>query len=110
MASSIPLFVLQRDPEANQVVVGPRESLLSKGLLGREVNWLVDAHEGWRSCTVRIRYNAEPVGGSVRLVPGDALEVRFDEPQAAVAPGQAVVCYDHELVLGGAWIEGPLEG
>ena len=107
VASSIPLFVLQRNSQTNEVVVGPREALLSKGLRAREVNWLVDRHSGWRSCEVRIRYNADPVGGAVRLTNDNQLEVRFDDPQTAVAPGQAVVCYEEDLVLGGAWIEGP---
>ena len=48
------------------------------------------------------------VPGSVRLVGADQLEVRFKEPQMAVAPGQAVVCYEGDLVLGGAWIDAPV--
>ena len=105
IASSIPLFVLQRDPATNEVVVGSREELACAGLVARECNWLVPRHEGWRPCTARIRYNAVPVGARVRLLDGECLEVRFDEPQDAVAPGQAVVCYEGDLVLGGAWIE-----
>ena len=105
IASSVPLFVLQRDAATNQVVVGSREELACEGLFAHESNWLVPPHQGWRPCEVRIRYNAVPVGAEVRLLDGNCLEVRFDSPQIAVAPGQAVVCYDEELVLGGAWIE-----
>ena len=108
VAASIPLFVLQKNPRTNEVIVGPREALSSVGLEATDRNWLVDPHQGWRSCDVRIRYNALPVPGSVRLDGGDRLEVRFDEPQMAVAPGQAVVCYEGDLVLGGAWIDAPV--
>ena len=110
VAASIPLFVLQKDPRTNEVVVGPRESLASVGLQATDRNWLVESHDDWRSCDVRIRYNALPVPGSVRLVGTDQLEVRFDSPQMAVAPGQAVVCYEGDLVLGGAWIDTPVSG
>ena len=54
---------------------------------------------------MRIRYNAEPVPATAQMVGDDRLEVRFDERQSSVAPGQAVVCYDGELVLGGGWID-----
>ena len=104
IASSIPLFVLEKRPDSNEVVVGSRDALLSEGLQARDVNWLVPEHSGWRACTARIRYNAAPVPARVRLG-GDRLEVLFEDPQAAVAPGQAVVCYDEDLVLGGGWIE-----
>ena len=104
IASSIPLFVLEKRPDRNEVVVGAREDLLSDGLQASDVNWLVPEHEGWRSCAARIRYNASPVPARVRI-DSARLEVRFDEPQAAVAPGQAVVCYEDDLVLGGGWID-----
>ncbi len=105
--SSVPLFVLQRDPSTNQVVVGPREELASNGLFAAEANWLVEPHRGWRPCEARIRYNSPPVPAEARLLADDGLEVRFAEPQVAVAPGQAVVCYEEDLVLGGGWIERP---
>ena len=107
IASSIPLFVLEKRPDQNEVVVGARERLLSEGLVANDVNWLVDPHQDWRRCTARIRYNSEPVDARARL-DGDRLEIRFAEPQPAVAPGQAVVCYEDELVLGGGWIDQPL--
>jgi tRNA-specific 2-thiouridylase len=53
---------------------------------------------------VRIRSNAEPVPAAVRCTGDDGFEVRFEQPQFAVAPGQAVVCYDGDVVLGGGWI------
>jgi tRNA-specific 2-thiouridylase len=112
-----PVYVVRKDAATNTVTVGPREALLASGCVANDCNWLVEPHGGWRRCTAKIRYNAEPVAAEVRAVdtPGagvrDAadgaqpgLEVRFDEPQAAVAPGQAVVCYDGDRVACGGWI------
>ena len=54
---------------------------------------------------MRIRYNTAPVPATAEMVGEDRLEVRFADPQFAVAPGQAVVCYDGDVVLGGGWID-----
>jgi tRNA U34 2-thiouridine synthase MnmA/TrmU len=54
---------------------------------------------------VKIRYLHRAAPSTVRLLPGDRFEVRFDEPQPAVTPGQAAVLYTGDVVLGGGWIE-----
>ena len=100
-----PIYVVEKDPVANTITVGDRDALMARGCLASQVNWLVDPPTSPRSCTVRIRYNAEPVPASVSMVGEDRLEVCFDAPQSSVAPGQAVVCYDEDLVLGGGWID-----
>ncbi|TVQ63539.1 MAG: tRNA 2-thiouridine(34) synthase MnmA [Phycisphaerales bacterium] len=112
VALGYPIYVVGKDPGANTITVGPREMLLSSACAAREVNWLVDPEpwRAWRRCAAKIRYNAEPVDAECRVdVPNDRLEVRFAQPQEAVTPGQAVVCYgapeDPDLVLGGGWIE-----
>ena len=56
------------------------------------------------SCQVKIRYNSSPTAAQVRAVGDDQLEVRFAAPLSAVTPGQAVVCFDHQQVIGGGWI------
>ncbi len=58
----------------------------------------------WMGCTAKIRYNAEPVPARVRALDDDQIDVRFDDLQYAVAPGQAVVCYDGDVVICGGWI------
>lgn len=104
------IYVVDKDPAANTITVGPRELLLTSQLRAREVNWLDEAAEPerWRPALVKIRYNAEPVSARCRVdVANDLLEVEFDEAQPAVAAGQAVVCYEAsrgERVLGGGWI------
>jgi tRNA-specific 2-thiouridylase len=103
-----PIYVVEKDPVANTITVGDREDLLARGCLASQANWLVDPPREDRRCDLRIRYNADPVPGRVR-VEGDGAGMRviatFDEPQPAVAPGQALVCYDGDEVLGGAWID-----
>ncbi len=114
-----PVYVVAKDADANTVTVGDRDDLLASGCLAAEANWLVDHHDfvDWTPCFAQIRYNASAVPAHVRVIPDldaptpsgrtAALEVRFDLPQAAVAPGQAVVIYSHtnpDHVLAGAWI------
>ena len=106
VALGYPIYVVGKDPAANTVTVGGKAELLADGCTAGETNWLTDDAPGeWRGCAVKVRYNSPPVPGSVRVVDGDEMRVRFDEPVEAVTPGQAVVCYDGDVVLGGGWIE-----
>ena len=102
--STEPYYVVEIRPETNRVVLGRREELLSPGLLAREVNWLIDPPGQEIEATAVIRYRHP--GVKARLVPLEGRKVRvlFAEPQAAVAPGQAVAFYERERVLGGGWI------
>jgi tRNA-uridine 2-sulfurtransferase len=105
VAAGVPLYVINKDPVSNTVTVGPREALAAQRCMAEDCNWLVDATVGqWTPCAAKIRYNAAPVPARLRRDHSDSLEVRFDEPQDAVAPGQAVVCYLGERVLCGGWI------
>ena len=104
-----PVYVVARDAAANTITVGPRSSLLAAGLVASDANWLAPRPTNAPfACQVKIRYNSAPAAASVRIVGGDGVEIRFDEPVFAVAPGQAAVCYDGDEVLGGAWIDGAL--
>jgi tRNA-specific 2-thiouridylase len=121
VAAGHPLYVINKDSATNTVMVGARGALLVSGCVAGEANWLVDAtaFSGWTSCFAMYRYNMKPVAAAVRLVePGcegitpsgrsGRFEVRFDEPQTAVAPGQAVVLYaaaEPDWLIGGGWIE-----
>ncbi len=100
-----PLYVLEIQPEANRLVVGPKAELFSAGLKASQVNWLIEPPEGEIRATAVIRYRHP--GVPARIVPtGSAeAEVFFAEPQAAVAAGQAVAFYRNDRVLGGGWIE-----
>lgn len=95
-----PLFVLRVEPEANRVVVGSREDLSVTRVEARDVVWQgpPSARVG---AVVRYRMAAHD---AIAQVDRDALVVRFDEPLYGVAPGQSVVCYEGDRVVGGGVI------
>jgi len=103
-----PLYVIDINAEENRVVLGDRAELLSGGLVAHEVNvpgdGLVRGGEAV-NCVAKIRYNHDPQPAVARWDVDGSLHVRFAEPLTAVTPGQAVVVYDGERVLGGGWIE-----
>jgi len=102
------LYVVAIDGERNRVTVGPKREVMRRSLMAREANWLSDRIEeggGPMRCSAKIRYNHQPQAAVVKLNGRDEFTVTFDEAQAAITPGQAVVLYDGEVVLGGGWIE-----
>lgn len=102
-------YVLEIIPETNRVVLGDRDDLLASGLIATEVNWLTDGPPaGPIECSAKIRYRHPGTPAIVAAGADSTAEVRFAEPQSAVAPGQAVVFYDGSRVLGGGWIDRPI--
>jgi len=108
-----PLFVTRIDADKRQVIVGPREALLTRALTLKEENWLgdeatiADAAEAGRAVLARVRSTREPVPGRLTLIDGVA-GVALDTLEEGVAPGQACVLYapeDPTRVLGGGFIE-----
>ncbi len=97
-------YVLKIVPETRAVVVGDREELLAPALRAERVNWLIDPPAAPLPCRVKIRYRHEPAAAAVTALPDGGARVDFAEPQSAITPGQAVVFYDGERVLGGGWI------
>lgn len=118
IAAGKPIYVTQLDVLNNRVVMGDSDDLLSAGLLADRVNLLADpraanfSSRDHRNTTfrarVKIRYLHEAVPATVELLNGNRAKVDFDNPQRAVTPGQAVVFYDGDIVLGGAWIDSPI--
>ncbi len=107
VAAGHPLYVTRIDAAANRVVLGDRGAVQARTLTAGQVNWLCDRVQmagGVMRCTAKIRYNHQPQPATVRLIDG-GIRVEFDEPQLAITPGQAVVVYDGEVVLGGGWID-----
>ena len=107
IAGSEPLFVLRIEAASRRVVVGPRAALLGQSLTLRQINWLGDEALGDRpwSLRVKLRAQAAPVPATLRGLDNGRAEVTLDEPQEAIAPGQACVFYQGPRVLGGGWIE-----
>ena len=100
-----PLFVVGIDVDKRQVIVGEKEHLARPSLQAFQCNWSIPLPEVPLDCRCRIRYRHQAV--AARVIPQAAGEVRveFVEPQAGVTPGQAVVFYDGDRVLGGGWIK-----
>ena len=110
LSAAAPLHVLAIEPETNRVVVGPKEALLRGRLTVREVNWLGEGDVpdgGGIAVSVKLRSMQPPAKATIKGLGGHRAEVVLDDPQAAVAPGQACVFYDGDRVLGGGWIERP---
>lgn len=111
VALGYPIYVIDKNPSTNTVTVGPKERLLASECVANDINWLTDEPNRRTTirCSAKIRYNAEAVPSEFKIASdGRSFAVRFDELQAAVAPGQAIVLYDagrSEMVLGGGWIE-----
>jgi tRNA-specific 2-thiouridylase len=106
VARGEPLYVLGVDAGAGTVRVGGADGLAAGGLLARDLNWLGDGPPvgGRRTVLARIRYRHAGAAATVEPPAGGAV-VRFTEPVRAVTPGQAVVFYADDEVLGGGWIE-----
>ncbi|MGI8981501.1 MAG: tRNA 2-thiouridine(34) synthase MnmA [Pirellulaceae bacterium] len=105
VAMGEPYFVVRIEPASRRVVIGRQEDLARSELTAEQCNWLVDPPGGPFRCLAKIRYNSSPAPATAEILPANRLRVLFDEPRHGVAPGQAVVCYDGERVLGGGWIE-----
>jgi tRNA-uridine 2-sulfurtransferase len=105
VATGSPLYVLEIRGEQKQVVVGRGEELFSRTLRANRLNWIAidDLREPLR-VQAKIRHRHEPAAALLeRAGEGEAL-LTFDEPQRAITPGQAVVFYDGDVVVGGGWI------
>lgn len=107
IAASEPLYVIATDPVSRTVTVGGNHELLRAHLTAKQVNWISrDGLMAPARAQVKIRNRHIAAPATLHPLPDPArVEVRFDEPQRAVTPGQAAVFYDGGLVLGGGWIE-----
>lgn len=100
-----PLYVLEIDCARNLIVVGEQQLLLQAGLLAADVSWIIPPPASSFSTTCKIRYRHQPVPCRVELLTDGQCRVLFDEPQRSVTPGQFVVFYQDDQVLGGGRIQ-----
>jgi tRNA-specific 2-thiouridylase len=106
LSASEPLYVLKIEAESGQVTVGPRKALEQKTLTASGVNWIAaDAPDAWLPVSAQIRHRHRPAAARVRAMAGARAELEFVDPQPAITPGQAVVFYDGDIVVGGGWID-----
>jgi len=108
IAHSEPLYVVAIDETSRAVVVGPESRLYRGELIADALNWIaIDSLDAPRDAQARIRYRHEAAAARIEPLPGDRVRVRFESPQRAIAPGQAVVFYDGDVVVGGGIIAKP---
>jgi tRNA-uridine 2-sulfurtransferase len=113
-----PIYVVDIDATENRVILGDKDALMKRTLISHQISLLSDrllfsgeagsaagSSANQIRCTAKIRYNHQPVPATVAVTGPDELKVTFDEPQSAVTPGQAVVLFDGDVVLGGGWID-----
>jgi tRNA-specific 2-thiouridylase len=100
-----PSYVLEIDPAANRVIVGPGELLARSGAIADRVSWVAGEppSAGPFEAEVRIRYRGDDVAAVVEPH-GDAVRIEFRTPQRGVAPGQSAVVYRGDELLGGGRI------
>ena len=106
LSSKEPLYVTSKDPLSKAVTVGPKKELMGKGLIATQLNWLIyQSLQQSVRFKVKIRFQHDAVDATVSPLENGEVQVEFDEPQFAIAPGQAVVFYKGDIVAGGGIIK-----
>jgi tRNA-specific 2-thiouridylase len=109
-----PMYVVEIVPEERAVVIGPRDALLGRGVVARELNWLAEPPPPGASVMAQVRNRARAVPATVVRGDGGEVELALEEPVAAITPGQSLVLYapdaHGDVVLGGGVIERGLGG
>jgi tRNA-specific 2-thiouridylase len=106
ISSPNPLYVLDKDPIRNALIVGPHEALGKNEFIANQVNWIsrkipVKPFKA----TIKIRYKAHEISGLVTPLSDQQAHVKFLVPLRDITPGQAAVFYDNETCLGGGIIQ-----
>lgn len=105
-----PLYVLKIDAPGRRIVAGEKEHLFSKGLLAKGFNLIsADRLYDLQRVKAKIRQAHREADAVVRTIENSDVEIIFDEPQLSVTPGQTVVLYDGDIVLGGGIIESSID-
>ena len=107
VATGSPLYVLEIRGDKREVVVGAGDELFSHTLRAKRLNWIaIDELCGPLRVEAKIRHRHEPAAATIDIekTGDDGVLVTFDEPQRAITPGQAVVFYRDDAVIGGGWI------
>jgi tRNA-specific 2-thiouridylase len=106
ISSKEPLYVTAIDQEKNVIVVGPKEEVYGDELVAMELNWIaIEELSRPVDLKAKIRYLHKEAEAMVIPLDEDKVHVKFKEPQMAITPGQAVVFYDDDTVIGGGTIE-----
>ncbi len=101
-----PLYVIDIDPSEDRVIVGTESDLKRMECTLERVNWLIEFPQSKKALDieVKLRHNAPPVAAQVLPIDREKARLLFNEPQMGIAPGQAAVFFQGDLVLGGGWV------
>ena len=100
------LYVIKTDKIKNQVVIGQDNDLLSKGLVATKINWIsIPSLTRPKQVKAQIRNRHQAADATIFPKNSGSVLVHFNNPQRAITPGQAVVFYQDDLVIGGGWIK-----
>ncbi len=100
-----PRYVVEINADNHRVVIGKKEDLACRQLTANRLNFLTTIESTCFSADTKIRYRHSAAPAQIELMENDQMQVTFENPQNGVAPGQAVVLYEGDRVLGGGWIE-----
>ena len=107
IASSRPYYVRKIDPKTHEVIVGRREEIYTTIVKATGFHWIGRPLSGQiRGIWAQIRYRHTPAQGVLEVLSSQDVRFTFHTPQWAVTPGQALVCYQGDRVMGGGWISG----
>jgi tRNA-specific 2-thiouridylase len=107
--AGVPQYVVHIEPATKAVTIGPRAALERGGLEASRFVWQIPAPDGPIPCLAQIRSRHVAVPATVEPLDDGRARVRFDVPQSAIAPGQLVAVYEGDLLLGGGWIDHPID-
>ncbi len=105
IAAGEPLYVIKIDPMTATIVVGPRTALAKTELIADDMNWHINPPKSEIRVQARIRSTHTPADARVIPLGAGRVKVVFETPQYAITPGQAVVFYENDIVVGGGWIQ-----
>ncbi|HOV13703.1 MAG TPA: tRNA 2-thiouridine(34) synthase MnmA [Spirochaetota bacterium] len=106
ISSKEPLYVVQLNKEKNEVIVDVEKGLFSDNLIAFDLNWILfDEIKEPLKAKVRIRYRHTEGAATIYPIENKKIKVIFDEPQKAITPGQVIVIYDNDIVVGAGFIE-----
>lgn len=102
---SEPLYVIRLDAKKNEVIVGTEDQLYQKELYANQLNWLLEKPKNGSHIKAKIRYRAKEADAKLYFTDKiDVVKIVFEEPQRAITPGQSVVFYEEDVVIGGGKI------
>jgi len=105
IATGKPLYVVELNYEGNQVIVGSDQDVFASELIAGDLNFItIDSLEETMTVSAKIRYGSREGVAIVTPLGSGMVNVKFNEPQRAITPGQSVVFYDGDLVIGGGII------